>query len=150
MPLNAKRWFQLAAASSFAVAVLHVLIIFIGAPAYAYFGAAGLASRAAAGSPMPALITGGLVVLFALAGAYALAAAGSLHRLPLLRVVLIAIGVIYTLRGLPALPQVVLLFLDTPQLPVRAVVFSLGSLLIGLSHLAGVRTGWQSLATGPP
>jgi hypothetical protein len=150
MPPNAKRWFQLAAAGSLAIAVLHAAVIVIGAPAYAYFGAAELVPLAARGSPIPALITGGLVVLLALCGAYALAAASSLRRLPLLRPVLIAIGVVYTLRGLPALPQVVLLLLDTPQLPIRAVVFSLGSLLIGLTHWAGLRTGWESLAAGRP
>lgn len=135
-----RRWLLLAAAGSFAVALLHAVIIGIGAPAYRYFGAGDLAPLAEQGSPMPALITSFLVVLFAVWGAYALSGAGVIRRLPLLRVGLILIAAIYTLRGLLLIPELIQLGRGALAAP-RMAVFSAVSLAIGILHIAGLVAG---------
>src|SRR5262245_49896623 len=92
--------------ASIAIAALHVVIVFIGPPAYRYFGAGeALARQAELGSLFPATLTLIVATAFALFGAYALSGAGTLRRLPLLRLGLTTIGVIYTLRGLLLVPQ---------------------------------------------
>ena len=140
-------WFRLAASGSFAVALLHVVVIVIGAPAYTYFGAPQLTPLAAGGSPVPALLTSGLVGLFTIWGGYALSAAGDIRPLPLLRAVLLAIGIIYTPRGLAA-PVQLLALLRGADFPPRYAMFSGCALAIGVCYLAGLHRGWRSLPRG--
>ena len=128
---------MLGAGLSFAVALLHAAIIFAGPEAYAYFGAVHLAPLEAAGSPVPDLVTAGLVAVFAVFGCYALAGAGVIRRLPLLLPGLLAIGAVYTLRGLALFPELVQLARGTAAFPPRYAVFSLVSLLTGAAYLAG-------------
>lgn len=134
---SSRRWLLLAAAGSFAVALLHAVIIFVGPSAYRYFGAGDLAPLAEQGSAMPALITFCLVILFAVWGVYALSGAGVVRRLPLLRVALILIAAIYTLRGLLLIPELVQLGRGGLAEP-RMAVFSAVSLAIGILHIAGL------------
>lgn len=129
-------WLILAGLGSALVALLHAVIIFIGAPAYRYFGAGDLAPLAEKGSPMPALITGFLVLLFAVWALYAFSGAGLGPRLPLLRLGLGLIAAIYTLRGLMLLPELISLASGTLAVP-RMAVFSAVSLFIGLCYIAG-------------
>lgn len=123
---------------SSAIAVLHVLIVFVGAPAYRYFGAGeGMARLAEAGSWVPPLLTLALAFVFAVWALYAFSGAGLIRRLPLLKTGLITIGLIYFLRGLSIIPQVVALVQSGRSVMHRAVVFSLVSLTCGIIYLAG-------------
>ncbi|MGE5071987.1 MAG: hypothetical protein ACM3MF_01050 [Anaerolineae bacterium] len=124
------------AAASFAIALVHVGIVIAGAPAYRYFGAAGLSYLALQGSPIPALETLLLAALFAAFGLYALSGAGAIRALPLLRPGLFAIGGLYTLRGLILILDIVRLFRG-PIYPFRQTVFSAVALGIGILYLAG-------------
>jgi hypothetical protein len=132
----------LASAGSFIVAIAHIVIIFVGANAYRYFGAGEkMAQMAERGSPAPALITAALVCVFALWGYYPLTAMGFSKPLPLLRPALIVIGCIYTLRGLLVVVELaarmnVFTFRDgvRPQDP----WFSAASLAVGICYLWGV------------
>jgi hypothetical protein len=124
------------ALASFALAGLHVVIIAIGAPAYLYFGAAGLAERAGQGSLAPALLTSCITVVFIVFGLYALAGAGVIGRLPFLRAGLVMIGSVYTLRGLEIVFDVMRLIRNAGY-PARQTLFSSVSLAIGLLYLAG-------------
>src|SRR4249920_265065 len=91
------------------VALLHAAVPFVGADAYRYLGAGErMAVRAERGDPGPAIITAGLTVVFAVWSAYAFSGAGLLRPLPWLRAGLIAIGSVYTLRGLVLFPRVFL------------------------------------------
>ncbi|HEV2843296.1 MAG TPA: hypothetical protein VG477_00505 [Thermoanaerobaculia bacterium] len=130
------RWLIAAGLGSALVALLHAVIIFVGAPAYRYFGAGDLAPRAEQGSYMPALITGFLVLIFAVWALYAFSGAGLGPRLPLLRLGLGAIATIYTLRGLMLLPELYALASGKLEVP-RMAVFSAVSLFIGLCYVAG-------------
>jgi hypothetical protein len=134
------RWLLLGACLSFAIALLHLGIIFAGPGAYTYFGAGELAPLEAAGSPVPDVITAGLVAVFAVFGCYALAGAGHVRRLPLLVFALLAIGAVYTLRGLALFPELVELSRGATAYPPRFAVFSLVSLLAGVAYLAGARS----------
>jgi hypothetical protein len=139
-------WLLAGAAASFALVVLHLGVIVVGAPAYAYFLAGErMVDLAEAHALTPTLVTGAIAFVFAVFGAYALAGAGVL-QLPATRVLVAAIGCVYTLRGLLIVPEAVMVrFLDRPT---RALLFAAVSLLIGVIHLIGVARRWSALA--PP
>ena len=141
---------KLAGVLSAAVAVLHVLIIFVGAPAYRYFGAGERMARLAEqGSATPTMITLGLTLVFGVWAAYAFSGAGLLRRLPLLGPALITIGLVYTLRGLLLGPQVVWFFsAQRAAVPRRQLAFSAAALLTGLAYLVGTHRAWARLGNG--
>lgn len=129
---------------SLAIAALHVVIVFLGPPAYRYFGASeDMARQAEAGSFVPAAMTLVIAAVFAVFALYAFAGAGRFRRLPLLRTGLVAISAIYLLRGLSLLPE--LAKYDSGALPPRNLAFSFTSLVIGLFYLAGTVLLWPSL-----
>lgn len=131
---------------SSALALLHIIIIFIGAPAYRYFGAGEkMAQLAERGSPVPALITLLVVIIFSIFALYAFSGSGSLRPLPLLRIALVVIGAIYILRGLQIIPQLIILIQAKTPIPPKGIVFSLVSLFIGLLYLFGTIANWKIL-----
>lgn len=136
--MNGKRTLEAAGWLSAAVAVLHVVIVFVGPAAYRYFGAGeDMARQAEAGSFVPAALTLFLVALFAVFALYAFSGAGGLRRLPLLRTGLITIGLIYTLRGLALIPELIQYLRPPEDVLPRELVFSLVSLVTGLLYLLG-------------
>jgi hypothetical protein len=142
----------LAGTGSALVAALHAVIIAIGAPGYRYFGAGEeMATQAERGSPVPALVTAALTVVFALWAAYGFSGAGRTRRLPLLRTGLVAIGAVYALRGLACIPEAWWLVAGGthPVLP-RQLVFSVASLALGLAYLTGTRRAWSTLGARKP
>lgn len=142
------QWLKLGGILSFAVALLHVIIIFIGAPAYRYFSAGeDMATAAESGSAFPAVLTLSLVAIFAIWGFYGLSGAGVIRRLPLLKIALILIGAIYTLRGVAVFQQLFQIATSSAAETTapREIVFSLVSLIIGLAYLIGTVTNWKSL-----
>lgn len=133
----------LAGALSFALALLHIVMIFVGPEAYRYFAAGKeMVEAAEAGSFKPALVTLGVTTFFALFGVYALSGAGFLQPLPFLQSALWLIGGIYSARGLTIVVQVVKLSQGKTgtNLEPKDLVFSLVSLGIGLVYLLGA---WQ-------
>ena len=139
---------RLAGAASLAIALLHVTIVFVGPAGYRYFGAGErLARLSERGSALPALITLGFGLVFAVWGGYALSASGLGPRLPLLRTGLAAITAIYLLRGLPVFPGLAMLARHSSRAHAHFVAFSGAALLIGLTHLAGVWWSWKRLGT---
>ena len=130
---------------SFAVALLHIGIAIYGGTAYITFGAGEEFARLdTAGSPVPALVTLGLAVVFAVCGLYALSGAGVLRRLPLLLLGLLGIGAVYTLRGLMLLPELYMVLAGTIP-ATHSLTFSAVSLLIGLCYLIGTILSWKQL-----
>ena len=142
--MNGKTLLTLGAWLNFGIALLHAIIIFVGAAGYAYFGAAELAPMAERGSPMPAVITAFLVLIFIAFGLYALSGADRFRRLPWRKTVLIFIGVIFTLRGISVVFQTIYLFYGV-EFPWRYVVFSAVALIIGLLYLIGTARQWHEL-----
>ena len=86
---------------NFGIAVLHIVIIAMGAPAYQYFGAGEwMVAKSEAGSLMPALVTSAVTVVFIIFAIYCLAGAKAITtNLPWLFYGLAAIAAIYLLRG---------------------------------------------------
>lgn len=131
------------AALSAVAALLHVGIIFGGAPWYRFFGAGeSMAAAAAAGRWYPALVTAAIAAVLAAWAAYALAGAGALPALPFLKLGLVAITAVYLLRGLAVLP-VLLVARD------RATPFVVWSsaicIVYGAVHLVGLAQVWPAL-----
>ena len=139
------QWLKLGGILSFAVALLHVIIIFVGASAYRYFGAGeDMATATESGSAFPALLTFVLVAVFAVWGFYGLSGAGVIRRLPLLKIALILIGVVYSLRGVAVFQQLFQIATSSAEVAPREIVFSLVSLIIGLAYLIGTSASWRS------
>lgn len=137
-------------ALSFGVALLHLGIVAGGPPAYRYFGAGDLAPLAERGSPVPALLTLGLAGVFGAWGLYALAGAGVVRRPPLLAPGLLAIGGIYTARGLAVVPELADLARGASAVPARYAGFSAVALAIGLVYLVGTARAWRALRARRP
>ncbi len=131
--MNQVTWI-VCAAINIAIAILHIYVIYAGAPAYRYFGAGEwMATKAEQGSWIPALVTGGVTAVFFLFSYYNLAAARSLAA-PFLFYGLIAIAGIYLLRGAAVLA---IPFMSTP-VSMFDKVSSFLALGIGLLHCAGL------------
>ena len=139
-------WLLAGAAASFALVVLHLGVIVVGAPAYDYFLAGKrMVDMAQEHALTPSLVTGAIAFVLAVFGTYGLAGAG-FTELPATRVLVAAIGCVYTLRGLLIVPEALMVhFLDRPR---RALIFAAISLVIGVIHLVGVTRRWADLA--PP
>lgn len=133
-----------------AFALLHVVIIFVGGKGYRYFGAGeAMARRAEVGDPMPTVITTGLTILFLVFGLYSLSAAGQWRRLPLTRFVVLAIGILYILRGILVGPQIWWAIHFPDLVPLRFVLFSSVALLLGVLCVYGVTLNWKNLDSKP-
>lgn len=141
---SGRTWLVGAGVLSMSIAVLHIAIIVAGPRGYVYFGAGDLAPMAAAGSPVPALLTAGLALVFGVWAWYAFAGAGLVRRPPLLWLGLWVIGGIYVARGLAFVPEVTALLRDSKSSPPRYAVFSLVALVTGLAYLIGA---WRARAT---
>lgn len=142
--MNGQNYLKLAGVLSFAIALLHIVIIFIGASAYRYFEAGEeMASLAEQGSWQPALLTSAIVLAFIVFGVYAWSGAGIMARLPWLRIVLIVISAIYLLRGSAIIIQLVWFINSKANL--KDIVFSLVSLVTGVCYAVGVKLLWQNL-----
>ena len=95
-----RQWLLFGGSLSITIALLHIFIILVGAPAYRFFGAGEeMAGWAEQGQPWAALITLGLVGVFVVWGLYAFSGAGTMRRLPLLRWALLVIAAIYRCAG---------------------------------------------------
>jgi hypothetical protein len=144
-----RRFLLLAALLTSAITVLHIVIVFVGAPGYRYFGAGEQIARLAEqGSPVPALLTLCIAAIFAVFSLYAFSGSGVLRRLPLVRLVLLMIGTIFALRGIAVIPQLIQMAHQGRPLLHRAVVFSAVSLCIGVIYLLGTALQWNALAPG--
>ncbi|AJO80529.1 MULTISPECIES: hypothetical protein [Pseudomonas] len=128
---------------SLLAALMHVGVIMVGPSWYRLFGAGERFVRAAqAGRWFPALVTAGIALVLTAWAAYALSAAGVIEPLPLLRPALIAITLVYLLRGLLG----PLALAGTGRSTRFIVVSSAICLVYGLVHLLGLVQVWGTLA----
>jgi hypothetical protein len=141
-----RSWLTAAALLSAVAAVLHLAVIAGGPDWYRFFGAGeGMARLAERGSPKPALITLAIAAMLGLWAAYALAGAGRINRLPLMRTALVAIAAIYLLRGLALVPAVA----TNPRAVDSFMLWSsLIVLVYGLTYAIGTYRAWPALANG--
>jgi hypothetical protein len=136
-------WLVCAAALSAAAAFLHMAVIAGGPEWYRFFGAGEqMARMAARGHWYPSLVTTGISAVLAVWATFALSGAGLIARLPLLRTALVAITLVYLLRGLLIVPVVVIV-----PYPEGAFDYwsSLIVLVYGLVHAIGLWRAWPLL-----
>lgn len=137
-------WLIAGALLSGGAALLHLAVILGGPSWYRFFGAGeAMARMAEQGSARPALITVGVAALLATWSAYALAGAGLIPRLPLLRTALVAISAVYLLRGLVLLPA---LAMNGGRVGAFLLWSSLIVLVYGITYAVGTFLAWPALA----
>lgn len=140
-PYNA--WLITGAILSGIAALLHVAIVFGGAPWYRFFGAGErMASAAAAGRLYPAVVTFGIALVLDIWAIYALSGAGILPAFPLLKWGLVAITGIYLLRGLAIIPLLIAAREKATPFLIWSSVICVG---YGVVHLVGVAQVWGHL-----
>lgn len=134
------------AIANFALALLHIVCLFTGEATARFFTAPPFVMELIrSGSWLIVPVCLAIVAVLGAFGLYAWAAAGRMRRLPALRAGLIAIGAIYTLRGLALIPQMLAMLHFPGHIPWQAPVFSAVALALGLAHLAGVGRRWREL-----
>lgn len=131
------------AALSAVAALLHLVCIAWGAPAYRLMGAGErMAELVARGHWFPTVVTLGVAAVLTVWSLYALSGAGVMVRLPLLRWGLCAITAVYLLRavGFPLL---------IAHIPGNSMAFwvwsSVVCFVIGAVHLVGLYQVWHRL-----
>jgi hypothetical protein len=102
-----------------------------------------MARMAERGLLEPALIALAIAAILAVWAAYAFAGAGLIRRLPLMRTALVAIAIIYLLRGLVLVP---LLAVRPEQVAGFTLWSSLIVLAYGLCHAIGTWRAWPALS----
>ncbi|TVP44139.1 MAG: hypothetical protein EA341_17135 [Mongoliibacter sp.] len=97
------------------VSFMHVGIVIGGPDWYRFFGAGeGMAQQAEMGMSEPILVTLFISFILAVWALYAFSGAGLIPKLPLMKPVLIAICIVFFLRGLLGVPMVIMM--DHPYL----------------------------------
>jgi hypothetical protein len=125
------------------VAVLHLGCIYFGSSWYRFFGAGEqMALLAEQGSIKPTLITTGIVLVLSIWSLYAFSAAGVIFKLPLIRVVLVLITLIYLVRGIAGFFLINNPIGRSPQFWVWSSIICLS---FGIVHLVGLKQQWASL-----
>lgn len=142
---NFKQKLALAGIICFVLALFQVVIGF--SPSLSlYFGAPEALVKNIFALIVVSLFVAGVLAVF---GLYALSGAGSIQKLPLLKPGLVVISCIFIIRGFLLLPELLVVVgvfhVSIPVAP-RFVIFSLGSLLIGIIFIAGTIGGWSSLS----
>ena len=138
----------LAGVLSFCAAIFQAVIAFV--PEWsAAFGA----GDALVSNPL-LLLTLGLMVALVLVifGLYGLSGAGVIRRLPLLRLGLFVIGLLYSLVGVNFIFQVLAMLGILPSagpIPIYIVLVSFGALVAALAYLIGLAVNWKRLSTRP-
>lgn len=146
MPKELNLFLLLGALLSASAAILHLLMIVGGPDWYRFFGAGErFAAAAAQGRYFPAVVTVGIATVLGLWSAYALAGAGAIHALPLLRPVLLGITAIYLVRGIAFAPAVLAAGGRMTPFVIWSSAICLG---FGVIHLVGLIQRWPALRAG--
>jgi putative oxidoreductase len=133
---------------SFCAAIFQAVIAFV--PKWS----AAIGSGEALASNPPLLLTLGLLValLLGIFGLYGLSGAGVIRRLPLLRLGLLVIGLLYGLVGINFIFQVLAMLGILPYagpIPIYILLVSLGALVAALAYLIGLAVNWKRLSSKP-
>ncbi len=124
-------------------AILHLGCIYFGASWYRFFGAGEqMALLSEQGSIQPTLITSLIVLVLSIWSMYAFSAAGVIFKLPLIRLALVLITLIYLARGIAGF-----FLINSPmgRSPEFWIWSSAICLSFGIVHLIGLKQQWVSL-----
>lgn len=140
--MDKRLWLRIAAGLSFFMAICQT-VISISPAAAAYFQA-----------PPPLLenrlqlflIGEGAALILVIFGLYALSGAGSIPRLPLLRLGLIGISSLYLLRGLFVIFTVLtILGILEGEILIQGVISDLVFLAAGIAYTMGTALNWREM-----
>jgi hypothetical protein len=124
-------------------AILHLGCIYFGASWYRFFGAGEqMALLSEQGSIQPTLITSGIVLVLSIWSMYAFSAAGLIFKLPIIRLALILITLIYLARGIAGFFLINSPMGRSPEFWVWSSVICLS---FGIIHLIGLKQQWANL-----
>jgi len=124
-------------------AVLRIGCIIFGAPWYRFFGAGEkMAALAEQGSLQPTFITSIIVLVLSVWSLYAFSAAGLIFRLPLVRLALILITLVYLVRGIGGFFLINSRMENSPEFWLWSSVVCL---VFGAFHLVGLIQRWEIL-----
>ena len=130
----------------FIIAILHIIIVFLGSDAYFYFGAGNeMARMDREGSLFPMFLTLFIVTVFGLFGFYGLSGARVIGKLPLIKTMLLIISSLFSLRGLLFFIQLFQMIFSHSNEPVRFLFFSLLALITGIMFSIGTYLVWRKL-----
>jgi hypothetical protein len=137
-------WLVAGGCLSLAAALLHLAVIAGGPDWYRFFGAGEpMARMAERGHWYPAAVTVAIAAVLSAWAAYAFAGAGLVRRLPLMRPALVAISLVYLLRGLVIVP---IALLQPQALTPFTIWSSLIVLAYGIVYAIGTWTAWPDLS----
>ena len=129
---------------SLTAAILHLGCIMFGPSWYRFFGAPEPLIRGVeSGDPTLHWMTAGIAAILTLWSAYAFAGAGKISGLPLMRLALVVISVIYLARGLLIIPVVAELSYEEAPFDYWSSVIVL---LYGLLYAVGTWKAWAFLS----
>ncbi len=135
----------LAGVLSFGAAIFQAVIGFVPE-----WSAAIGAGEALTSNPPLLLISSLLVALVIVVfSLYGFSGAGLIRRLPLLRLGLFVIGLLYGTVGIYFIPQVLALLGIPPTrqpVPIEQLLVSLGALVAALAYLIGLAVNWKRLS----
>ncbi len=133
----------LAGSLDLAAAALHLACIVGGPDWYRFFGAGEEIARAAErGSPIPAVITVGIACVLTVWGLLAFSAAGLIGKLPLRRLCLVLISLVYLVRGVGPFAAAVATGWAMDAFWIWSSLICLGC---GLAHAIGTAQVWRRL-----
>jgi hypothetical protein len=140
--MDEKLWLKIAAGFSFFMAICQT-VISLSPAAAAYFQAPPslLENRL-----QLYIFGGGAALILVVFGLYALSGAGSIRRLPLLRLGLIGISCLYLLRGLFFIPTVlVIMGILEGEVLVQGIISTLVFLAAGIAYAVGTGLNWKEM-----
>jgi len=141
---NSKNLLLLGGILCFILAIFQIAIGF--SPSLSlYFGA----PESLAKNPNTLIVVSVIIgLILALFGLYGISGAGKIAKLPWLRQILLGIGIIFILRSLLLIPELLVVFsvIDS-SIPVatRFIYFSIGALLVGVIFIKGTINQFSSL-----
>ncbi|SFC90349.1 hypothetical protein [Pseudoalteromonas denitrificans] len=132
-----------AGALSAIAAILHLGCIYFGASWYRFFGAGEqMALLSEQGSIQPTIITSGIFLVLSIWAMYAFSAAGIIFKLPLTRLALVLITLIYFARGIAGFFLISSPMGRSPEFWIWSSAICLS---IGIVHFIGLKQQWASL-----
>lgn len=134
-----KGYLLIAGSINFLLAAMHLIVVFVGAPAYYFLDAPQLAVYSELGFIFPAWLTLMLSMMFVLFGLYAFCGAGTKVKLPLQNTVLRVIGTLYMARGLVVFWFIYDQIIHPYKGSLKEIVFSIIALMIGWLFWSGTK-----------
>ncbi len=146
--MKTKNFFLLAGGIlNFCAAAMHLVFFFVPQWAGIFGGVFSVPNV-----PLFQAMSLGVAILCAIWGFYGLSGAGSIRRLPLLRLGIFLIGAIYTPYGLLIILRelgVVKSLVSSGMMNLPSWTVTFGALITGICYWVGLATGWKQLGRKP-